>query len=294
MIMTQGNNMADSPEIIGSLTDVSKGYSAILCDVWGVVHNGESHFPVAASALEAARDAGIPVVLITNSPRRNTDVVAQMNAIGVPTGAYDRVVTSGDVTRDLIAEGPRKIFHIGADRDLTIYDDLAVELVEEFEASGVVCTGLFDDEVEKPEDYAELLQRLRARNLPFICANPDIVVERGERIIWCAGALARDYAQLGGRTLIAGKPHAPIYAVALAEVADILGRPVDRKEVLAIGDGMMTDVKGAADNGLDVLYVSGGIHARDYGDSQRPDPLLLAAFLEKHGYRPVAVIPRLR
>ncbi|UDL91328.1 TIGR01459 family HAD-type hydrolase [Mesorhizobium sp. PAMC28654] len=286
--------MADSPEIIGSLTDVSRGYSAILCDVWGVVHNGESHFPVAASALETARNSGIPVVLITNSPRRNTDVVAQMNAIGVPAGAYDRVVTSGDVTRDLIAEGPRKIFHIGADRDLTIYDDLDVELVEEFEASGVVCTGLFDDEVEKPEDYAELLQRLRARNLPFICANPDIVVERGERIIWCAGALARDYAHLGGRTLIAGKPHAPIYEVALAEVADILGRPVERKEVLAIGDGMMTDVKGAADNGFDVLYVSGGIHARDYGDSQRPDPAMLAAFLEKHGYRPVAVIPRLR
>lgn len=286
--------MADSPEIIASLEDVSKAYSAILCDVWGVVHNGESPFPVAASALARAREAGIPVVLITNSPRRRADVVAQMNAIGVPPSAYDRVVTSGDVTRDLIAEGPRKIFHIGADRDLTLYDGLDVELVEEFEASGIVCTGLFDDEVEKPDDYTELLQRLRARNLPFICANPDIVVERGERIIWCAGALARDYAQLGGRTLIAGKPYAPIYRVAMNEVADILGRPVERGEVLAIGDGMLTDVKGAADNGFDVLYVSGGIHARDYGDASRPDPARLSAFLEKHGYRPVAVIPKLR
>jgi HAD superfamily hydrolase (TIGR01459 family) len=286
--------MADSPEIIASLEDVSKAYSAILCDVWGVVHNGESPFPVAASALARAREAGIPVVLITNSPRRRADVVAQMNAIGVPPSAYDRVVTSGDVTRDLIAEGPRKVFHIGADRDLTLYDGLDVELVEEFEASGIVCTGLFDDEVEKPDDYTELLQRLRARNLPFICANPDIVVERGERIIWCAGALARDYAQLGGRTLIAGKPYAPIYRVAMNEVADILGRPVERGEVLAIGDGMLTDVKGAADNGFDVLYVSGGIHARDYGDASRPDPARLSAFLEKHGYRPVAVIPKLR
>lgn len=286
--------MADSPEIIASLEDVSKAYSAILCDVWGVVHNGESPFPVAASALARAREAGIPVVLITNSPRRRADVVAQMNAIGVPPSAYDRVVTSGDVTRDLIAEGPRKVFHIGADRDLTLYDGLDVELVEEFEASGIVCTGLFDDEVEKPDDYTELLQRLRARNLPFICANPDIVVERGERIIWCAGALARDYAQLGGRTLIAGKPYAPIYKVAMNEVADILGRPVERGEVLAIGDGMLTDVKGAADNGFDVLYVSGGIHARDYGDASRPDPARLSAFLEKHGYRPVAVIPKLR
>ncbi|ESY65130.1 HAD family hydrolase [Mesorhizobium sp. LNHC252B00] len=294
VIMTEGNGMADSPEIIGSLEDVSKTYSAILCDVWGVVHNGESHFPVAASALARARDVEIPVVLITNSPRRSADVVAQMNAIGVPLSAYDRVVTSGDVTRDLIAEGPRKIFHIGADRDFTLYEGLDVELVEEFEASGVVCTGLFDDEVEKPEDYAELLRRLRARNLPFICANPDIVVERGERLIWCAGALARDYAQLGGRTLIAGKPYAPIYNVAMKEVVELLGRPVERGQVLAIGDGMMTDVKGAADNGFDVLYVSGGIHARDYGDALQPDPARLAAFLEKHGYRPVAVIPRLR
>jgi HAD superfamily hydrolase (TIGR01459 family) len=292
--MTEGNGMADSPEIIGSLEDVSKAYSAILCDVWGVVHNGERHFPAAASALARAREAEIPVVLITNSPRRNVDVVAQMNAIGVPSSAYDRVVTSGDVTRDLIADGPRKIFHIGGDRDFTLYDGLDVELVEEFEASGVVCTGLFDDEVERPEDYTELLRRLRARNLPFICANPDIMVERGERIIWCAGALARDYAQLGGRTLIAGKPYAPVYEVAMKEVADIVGRPVERSRVLAIGDGMMTDVKGAVDNGFDVLYVSGGIHARDYGDASQPDPARLVTFLEKHGYRPVAVIPKLR
>ncbi|MER8366989.1 TIGR01459 family HAD-type hydrolase [Mesorhizobium sp. M1378] len=286
--------MADSPDIIGSLADLSEAYSAILCDVWGVVHNGEWHFPAAAAALITARAAKIPVVLITNSPRRSADVVAQMNAIGVPPAAYDLVVTSGDVTRDLIAEGPRKIFHIGADRDFTLYEGLDVELVEEFEASGVVCTGLFDDEVEKPEDYADLLQRLRARNLPFICANPDIVVERGERLIWCAGALAREYARLGGRTLIAGKPYAPVYDVAMKEVALILGRPVERSQVLAIGDGMMTDIKGAADNGFDVLYVSGGIHARDYGETLQPDPARLAAFLEKYGYRPVAVIPRLQ
>ncbi|RUW70173.1 MULTISPECIES: TIGR01459 family HAD-type hydrolase [unclassified Mesorhizobium] len=286
--------MADSPDIIGSLADLSGSYDAILCDVWGVVHNGEWHFPQAAQALAATRAANVPVVLITNSPRRSADVVAQMNAIGVPTDAYDRIVTSGDVTRDLIAEGPRKIFHIGPDRDFTLYDGLGVDLVEEFEASGVVCTGLFDDEVEKPSDYAELLRRLRARDLPFICANPDIVVERGERMIWCAGALARDYAQLGGRTLIAGKPYAPIYDVAMKEVASLIGRPVERSRVLAIGDGMMTDIKGAADNGFEVLYVSGGIHARDYGDPLRPDRERLAAFLEKHGYRPVAVIPRLQ
>ena len=271
--------MTDLLETIDTLTAVSGRYDTLLCDVWGVVHNGETHFPAAAAALAQARKAGLAVVLITHSPRRNADVIAQLRVIGVPDDAFDRVVTSGDVTRDLIAEGPRKVFHLGPDRDVTIYDGLDVELVEEFEAQAVVCTGLFDDEAETPEDYAEMLARLRARNLPFI---------------WCAGALARDYAQLGGRTLIAGKPHAPIYATAMKAACEALGRDLTRNQALAIGDGMMTDVKGGADNGFDVLYISGGIHARDYGDPLRPDPARLAAFLEKHGYRPVAVMPRLK
>lgn len=286
--------MTDLFETIETLTAMSGRYDVLLCDVWGVVHNGETHFPAAAAALAEVRKAGVAVVLITNSPRRSADVIAQMRLIGVPDGTFDRVVSSGDVTRDLIAEGPRKVFHLGPDRDMNIYDGLDVEIAEEFEAQVVVCTGLFDDEAETPEDYSEMLTRLRARDLPFICANPDIIVERGERLIWCAGALARDYAQLGGRTLIAGKPHAPIYAAAMQAAAEVLGRDIPRSRALAIGDGMMTDVKGGADNGFDVLYVSGGIHARDYGDPLQPDPVLLAAFLEKHGYRPVAVMPRLK
>jgi HAD superfamily hydrolase (TIGR01450 family) len=286
--------MTGSPETIGSLDAVTGRYGAILCDVWGVLHNGEDAFPEAAAALTRAREKGLAVVLITNSPRPHDGVEEQLAAIGVPQSAWDRVVTSGDVTRDLIREAPRKLFHLGADRDMPIYDGIDCELVEEFEADAVVCTGLFDDEVETPEDYADMLRRFRSRNLPFICANPDIVVERGERLIWCAGALARDYAQLGGRTLISGKPHKPIYDVALKAAAEVLGRDVTREETLGIGDGMLTDIKGAADNGLDVLYVSGGIHARDYGDPLNPDLERLSAFLEKHGHRPVAVIPRLR
>ncbi|NGN43347.1 TIGR01459 family HAD-type hydrolase [Mesorhizobium sp. CGMCC 1.15528] len=286
--------MTGSPETIGSLDAVTGRYGAILCDVWGVLHNGEDAFPEAAAALTRAREKGLAVVLITNSPRPHDGVEEQLAAIGVPQSAWDRVVTSGDVTRDLIREAPRKLFHLGADRDMPIYDGIDCELVEEFEADAVVCTGLFDDEVETPEDYADMLQRFRSRNLPFICANPDIVVERGERLIWCAGALARDYAQLGGRTLISGKPHRPIYEVALKAAAEVLGRDVTREETLGIGDGMLTDIKGAADNGLNVLYVSGGIHARDYGDPLNPDIERLSAFLEKHGHRPVAVIPRLR
>jgi ribonucleotide monophosphatase NagD (HAD superfamily) len=147
---------------------------------------------------------------------------------------------------------------------------------------------MFDDD-ETPQDYAEMLDRFRARNLPFICANPDIVVERGDELIWCAGALARDYAQRGGRTEIAGKPHRPIYEAALAAASDLLGREVARSEALAIGDGILTDIKGAADNGIDVLFVSGGIHAGEYAD-----PAAIRVFLQKHGYSPVAVIPRLR
>ena len=286
--------MTAHPRIIASFDNLSPRYAAILCDVWGVVHNGETHFPAAAAALAKARAEGLAVVMITNSPRLSGDVIDQMRFIGVPDGSFDKVVSSGDVTRDLIAEGPKKVFHLGPDRDANIYDGLGVELVEEFEAQAIVCTGLFDDETETPEDYKDLLFRFRSRNLPFICANPDIVVERGERLIWCAGALARDYSQLGGRTLIAGKPHAPIYKAALKAASEIVGRELDRSEVLAIGDGMMTDIKGAADNGFDVLYVSGGIHARDYGDPLAPDPELLAAFLSKYGYRPVAVMPRLR
>lgn len=286
--------MPELPQMIGSLDALADRYSALLCDVWGVVHNGVSAFAEASAALARAREKGLAVVLITNAPRPHGSVEAQLAALGVPEAAFDRVVTSGDVTRDLIAAGPRRIFHLGPDRDMAIYEGLDVEMTEEFEASAVVCTGLFDDETEAPEDYGEMLRRFRARDLPFICANPDIVVERGEELIWCAGALARDYQQLGGRTLISGKPHRPIYEAALKAASETLGRGVGATDVLAIGDGMLTDIKGAAANGIDSLYVTGGIHARDYGEVLDPDMALLSEFLHRHGHAPVAVIPRLR
>ncbi len=273
------------PEHLDDLTD---GYDAIFCDVWGVLHNGEVAFAPAVEALKRARAKGITVILVTNAPRPFGSVIAQMTLLGVPEDAYDRVVTSGDVTRDLIIEGPRKVFHIGSERELAIYEGLDVELVEEFEASGVVCTGLYDDETETPENYVELLQRLRSRNLPFICANPDIMVERGPRLIWCAGALARDYGQLGGRTLIAGKPHRPIYEAASKAVEEIRGAPVEKSRILGIGDGVLTDVKGAADYGLDVLYISGGVHAADYAADGSVDFDRMNAFLQKHGHAPIA------
>jgi HAD superfamily hydrolase (TIGR01450 family) len=286
--------MAGRPQTIASLDEISGRYAAVLCDVWGVLHNGVRHFEPAAAALAAARERGLAVVLITNAPRPHEGVEAQLGALQVPQAAWDSVVTSGDVTRELVSAGPRRVFHLGPDRDLSLYDGLDIDIVEEFEANSVVCTGLFDDETETPDDYADMLARMRARNLPMICANPDIVVERGDRMIWCAGALARDYGQLGGRTLIAGKPHAPIYAAALKAAGEVLGRDMRRDEALAIGDGMLTDIKGACDNGIDALYVSGGIHAKDYGHPDNPEPDKLVAFLAKHGFHPVAMMPKLR
>lgn len=282
------------PNLIDTLDDLVDGYSVILSDVWGVVHNGVEPFPDACAALKRAREKGKIVILITNSPRVRDDVEDQLAAIGVPRDCWDHLVTSGDVTRDLIAEGPRRIFHLGLDRDLSLYDGLGVELVEEQEASGVVCTGMFDDETETPEDYVEMLRRFRSRDLPFICANPDIVVERGDKLVWCAGALARDYAQLGGRSFVAGKPHQPIYVAALILAAQALGRQVKPRDVLAIGDGVMTDVKGAVSNDIDILFVTAGIHAREYDADGAPDVARLATFLDSHGYAPVASIPRLR
>ncbi|MCO5062954.1 MAG: TIGR01459 family HAD-type hydrolase [Rhizobiaceae bacterium] len=279
---------------IDALSEISGRYAAILCDIWGVVHNGVRPFQHSVAALREARDKGIAVVLITNAPRSNSAIEGQLAGLGVDPQSWDRIVTSGDVTRELIQSGPRRIFHLGPDRDLEIYDELDIELVEEFEANGVVCTGLFDDETETPDDYADMLRRLRSRNLPFVCANPDIVAERGHKLIWCAGALARDYGQMGGRTLIAGKPFRPIYDLAMRRVADVRGKQTTVAETLAIGDGMLTDVKGAADYGLDYIYVSGGIHAREYGNADSPDLERLSQYLADHGRQPVAIMHRLR
>jgi len=286
--------MSETSHVIENLEAISSPYRAILCDVWGVLHNGVRSFADASGALSRARAAGKTVILVTNAPRPRREVEAQLDALAVPAGSFDAVVTSGDVTRTLIEEGPRRVFHLGPDRDMALYDGLDVELVEEFEAQGVVCTGLFDDRTETPDDYKDMLRRLRARDLPFICANPDIVVERGDRLIWCAGALARDFGQLGGRVSIAGKPYRPIYEAAVAAASGIVGAPLGPQDVLAIGDGVLTDVKGAVSYGCDVLFVTAGIHAHEYGGREGPDIDRLLAFLGGHGLSPVASIRHLR
>ncbi|UXS95533.1 TIGR01459 family HAD-type hydrolase [Agrobacterium tumefaciens] len=275
-----------------TLGEITDGFDVVLSDVWGVLHNGVSAFPDAAVALHDARKAGKTVVLITNSPRPAPGVIAQLRVLGVPDEAYDRIITSGDVTRGLIAEGPRKVFLLGPERDMPLLEGLDVERVGETEAESVVCTGFFDDETETPEDYTEMLKGFIARKAPMICANPDLVVERGERIIPCAGAMAAYYEQLGGEVRIAGKPHAPIYEACLAAAKEVRGDfPKDR--VLAIGDGMPTDVKGAIASGLNLLYISGGIHAAEYTLNGQTDEALLNAYLKGQGAAPGWWMPRL-
>ena len=210
----------------------------------------------------------------------------------MPDEAYDRIITSGDVTRGLIAEGPKKVFLLGPERDMPLLEGLDVDVVGEAQAQSVVCTGFFDDETETPEDYTEMLKGFIARNAPMICANPDLVVERGERIIPCAGAMAAYYEQLGGEVRIAGKPHAPIYEACLA-AAKVVRGAFAKDRVLAIGDGMPTDVKGAIASGLNLLYISGGIHAAEYTLNGQTDEALLNAYLKGQGAAPGWWMPRL-
>ncbi|MEC9343919.1 MAG: TIGR01459 family HAD-type hydrolase [Pseudomonadota bacterium] len=282
----------------GGLSELAGRYDGILCDVWGVLHNGVAAWPGAIDALESFRRQGGSVVMITNAPRPRQPVKEQLRRLGVPGAAFDEVVTSGDVTRMLIGEMSPAVFHLGPERDLSLYHGTHVELVGREQAQTVVCTGLVDDTTETPDDYRDLLRELRERDLPFICANPDIVVERGDALVWCAGALARDYGALGGRTYIVGKPHRPIYEHALAQLGASAGREMAHDRVLAIGDGMPTDVAGASAFGLDLLYISAGIHAGDYagenGNADEPDPVRLAAFLEAHDAHPIGWMPRLK
>jgi len=274
---------------IAGLKDLAGQYDALLCDVWGVLHNGVGAFPKAVEALRRFRETTGPVVLVTNAPRPNPPIREQLRRLGVPDDAYDDVVTSGDVTRKVITPHPgTRIFHLGPERDLSLYDGLDISLVAEEEAELLSCTALVDDTLETPEDYRAQLGRFVDRGIRMVCANPDLVVERGDRLVYCAGALARLYAELGGEAILVGKPHAPIYAAARERIATLGGA-----RILAVGDGLPTDIRGAVDNGIPVLFVTCGIHAADFGDHGNPDEQRLIARLNAEGLRVVAYIPNL-
>ena len=282
--------MTDIP-ILDGARQLADRYPVWLCDIWGVLHNGEVSYPEASSALARFRDAGGTVILITNAPRPHDDIELQIAGLGVGAAAYDSVVTSGDVTRALIADyAGRNLFHLGPDKDLTLYAGLDTTLTPLTTAEAVVCTGLFNDLVETPAIYANQLAEMRAKNLPMICANPDLVVERGSSISYCAGALGEAYEALGGSVAYAGKPKPPIYLAALARAAELRGKPIAKREVLAIGDGLKTDILGAHDNGLDALFVASGIHL---GAGNALDVSSLSRLFAAAHALPVAAIERL-
>ncbi len=257
-----------APQLIPGLSSLAGRYDALLCDVWGVIHNGVASFPTACEALVRWNAEVSPVVLISNSPRPSADVVPQLRGLGVPEAAWAGFVTSGDVTREAIAartpQGSRTpVWHIGAPRDRVLIEGLAVERVGPEAAAFVVCSGPEDDERETAEDYRGRLELCAGRGLEMVCANPDRVVQRGDRLIACGGALADLYEALGGRVTMAGKPYPPIYEAALAETERLVGGPLARGRVLAVGDGLLTDVMGANRAGLPLLFVATGIHAGD-------------------------------
>jgi HAD superfamily hydrolase (TIGR01459 family) len=268
-------------------------YDVVLCDVWGVIHNSIVAFPEAADALARFRRKGGAVVLITNAPRPGEVVVRQLDRLGMPRASYDGIVASGDVTRAIVAARKGAIYHLGPERDLPIFEGLDVDFAPLERADFVVCTGLFNDEGETPDDYRDQLAAMRSRELFMVCANPDLVVERGHKLLYCAGALADIYGSLGGDVLYAGKPYAPIYEQALAKAQAALAGPIKRQRVLAIGDSIRTDLKGAHAFGIDCLFVTRGIHSEELGARENPDLAALAGIFKDAGITPTAVTHQL-
>jgi HAD superfamily hydrolase (TIGR01459 family) len=294
-------------EIIRSLADLSGRHDAVFCDLWGCLHNGKAAFPAAVSALRGFRAAGGKVVLLTNAPRPQSSVIKHLDALGVPRDAWDIVVTSGDAAQMGMLSGAvgRKVHHIGAPKDEPFFtdftDDLAayaksqpaIERVALKDATGIVCTGLNDDQTETPDDYRAALLMGKTLGLPMICANPDIVVDMGETRLYCAGALAQAYEAMGGTALYFGKPHPPIYDLARRRLGEA-GGPSD-PQILCIGDGIFTDIQGGIGEGLDTLFITGGLEAEHFGtDAENPEAGLLNTWLTVQQLSPTFAMGRLR
>lgn len=280
-----------SPPRIAGLADLAAKYDSMLCDIWGVLHNGVAAFESAVEALTKARAAGIKVVLISNAPRPSAPVIEQLARLGVPPSAYDAIITSGDVTRELLSSryAGARLTHIGPHKDRPLVEGLPVTFTSDEEAEVCLCSGLLDDTSEVPEDYRNRLEGLAARHVPMICANPDKVVEMGGRLIYCAGALADLYEELGGQTIIMGKPFAPIYEAARTLAGDL---PASR--LLALGDSMRTDLRGAHEQAMDCLFLTGGLHAEEFGPSLNPSEQRVAQFLASAPYPAVGWMARLK
>ena len=280
------------PLIIPHFAPLAPHYDVVLCDVWGVVHNGVTAFPHACDALMRARARGAAVVLITNAPRPSTVVARQLEKLNVPREIYDAIVSSGDVTHAVIEARPgQSLFHLGPERDRSMFTGFNVAPLET--ADYVVCSGLDNDDVETPENYRARLETMLKRKLFMVCANPDVVVERGPKLVYCAGSIADLYATMGGEVLYAGKPYRPIYDLALAKAQAASGHRAIPSRVLAIGDSVRTDLKGARTAGVDFLFVTSGIHAEELGGRERPDLKALNATFAAAGDVPKAVMREL-
>ncbi|MES2913880.1 MAG: TIGR01459 family HAD-type hydrolase [Pseudomonadota bacterium] len=294
-------------EIIRSLADLTGRYDAVFCDLWGCLHNGQSAFPAAVAALQGFRTTGGKVVLLTNAPRPKSSVVRQLDGLGVPRDAWDIVVTSGDAAQMGMLAGAvgRRVHHIGAVKDEPFFTDFAgdladfarsqpaIERVALKDATGIVCTGLADDLTETPDDYRAALLLGKTLGLPMLCANPDIVVDMGDKRLYCAGALAQAYEAMGGTALYFGKPHPPIYDLARRRLAEA-GAPSD-PQILCIGDGISTDIQGGIAEGLDTLFITGGLEADRFGpDVEQPEQGLLDDWLADKELSPSFAMGRLR
>ncbi len=280
--------------MIPHFSALAPNYDVLLCDVWGVVHNGEVSFPAACDALVQARAAGKTVVFITNAPRPGEAVMRQLDGLHVPRATCDDIVSSGDVTRGVIeSRRGQSLCHLGPERDHGIFAGLDVTFAPLESADYVVCSGLEDDDNQTPEDFRERLEIMLKRKLFMVCGNPDLVVERGDRLVYCAGSIAELYGNMGGEVLYAGKPYRPIYELALQKAQAVSGRTADLKRVLAIGDSIRTDLKGAAAFGVDCLFMTAGIHAEELGGRGEPDPAVLKTMFDAAGHAPVAAMPHL-
>jgi HAD superfamily hydrolase (TIGR01459 family) len=268
--------------IIPALADIGARYDAVFCDLWGCLHNGKAAFPAAVAALRAYRAQGGVVVLLTNSPRPKSGVLEQIAHLGIPRDAWDEIATSGDAAQYALITGAvgRRVYHIGAPRDESFFAEFAPDLQATLaaeqpvirvplpEAEGIVCTGLVNDDIETPEDYRAILLYGKTMGLPMLCANPDLVVDIGDKRVYCAGALAEAYEAMGARALYFGKPHPPIYDLARRRLAALTG--LADPQILCIGDGIATDIQGGIAEGLDTLFITGGLAAAEFG----PDPLV--------------------
>ena len=287
--------------IIDNLAQVAHSYDAMFVDLWGCLHNGVEPFADAVAALQAYRAQGGKVLLLTNSPRPRASVKRQLERIGVPTDTYDEIASSGDAAQIALSAGMvgRKVYHLGPDHDLSFFTDengpINVERVPLTEAEGIVCTGLFDDLTETPDDYRLTILDGKTRGLKMLCANPDISVDLGDKRIFCSGASAKAYTQAGGTSLYFGKPHSPIYELAYTRLAAIAGRRIDPDRILCIGDGINTDVRGGVAEDLDTLFITGGLAATEITEiNGQPNEAELTEFINSNKLSPTFTIGHLR